>query len=126
MSRTPLINLPTIEKEDSAATTKLFFDSYGQTPLEFGADEVNYSVNFFLSKGFAEDAAKATASVLLRQARIDGVKVFEIIDQFTEFNGLQLGNIVAEILNRYRPNTSTLGFREILVSKPNQTRNIRP
>jgi len=126
MSTTPLINLPPATKEDSAAKTKLFFDTYGQNPLEFSADEVNYSVGYFLSKGFAEDAAQATASVLLRQARIDGVKVFEIIDQFKELDGLQLGNVVAEILNRYRPNTSTLGFRETLVSKPNQTRNIRP
>lgn len=126
MSKTPFINLPPVDKEDSGASTKLFFDSYGQRPLEFSADEVNYSIGYFLNKGFSPDAAKVTASVMLRQARIDGVKVFEIIDQFKELDGLQLGNVVAEILNRYRPNTSTLGFRDILVSKPNQTRNIRP
>lgn len=122
----PYINLPPIDKEDSGASTKLFFDTYGQRPLEFSADEVNFSIGYFLQKGFSKEAAQSTAAVMLRQARLDGVKVFELIDQFNELDGLQLGNVVAEILNRYRPITSTLGFRDSLVSKPNQVRNILP
>ena len=33
-------NLPPSVKEDSAAATKLFFDTYGQEPLEFAANDV--------------------------------------------------------------------------------------
>lgn len=126
MSSTPIINLPPVEKIDSAAGTKLFFDSYGQQPLEFSADEVNASIGFFLSKGFEEDAAKVTAATLLRQAKLDGVKIFTILDQFKELEGLELSSVIAQILNRYRLNTSTLGYRSVTAAKPNQTRNIKP
>ena len=126
MSNTPLINLPPVEKVDSAAGTKLFFDSYGQQPLEFSANEVNATIGFFLSKGFEDDAAKVTAATLLRQAKIDNVKIFELLDQFKELDGLELSSVIAQILNRYRSNTSTLGYRAVTIAKPNQTRNIKP
>lgn len=126
MSNTPIINLPPVEKSDSAAATKLFFDSYGQQPLEFSANEVNATIGFFLSKGFEEDAAKVTAATLLRQAKLDNVKIFELLDQFKELEGLELSSLIAQILNRYRLNTSTLGYRSMTVAKPNQVRNIRP
>ena len=121
----PLINLPPVEKTDSAASTKLFFDTYGQRPLEFSANEVNATIGFFLARGFEEDAAKVTASTILRQAKIDGVKVFEILDEFKELGGLELSSAIAQILNRYRTNSSTLGYRSVTVSKPNQIRNIK-
>jgi hypothetical protein len=120
------INLPSITKTDSAASTKLFFDTYGQRPLEFGANEVTVSVAFFSEKGFSEEASVTTAMTILRQAKIDGVQVFEILDTLKELNGTQLSAVVAQILNKYRPNTSTLGYRAVSVVKINQTRNILP
>ena len=120
------INLPAVTKTDSAASTKLFFDTYGQQPLEFGANEVAASIGFFTSKGFEEEAALTTAMTILRQAKVDGVQVFEILDTLKELNGTQLSAVVAQILNKYRPNTSSLGFRAVNVIKINQTRNILP
>ena len=120
------INLPSITKTDSAASTKLFFDTYGKRPLEFGATEVTASIAFFSEKGFSEEAAVTTAMTILRQAKIDGVQVFEILDTLKELNGTQLSAVVAQILNKYRPNTSTLGYRAVNVVKINQTRNILP
>ena len=120
------INLPAATKTDSAASTKLFFDTYGQRPLEFGANEVSASIGFFTSKGFEEEAATTTAMTILRQAKVDGVQVFEILDTLKELNGTQLSAVVAQILNKYRPNTSSLGFRALNVIKINQTRNILP
>lgn len=120
------INLPSITKTDSAASTKLFFDTYGKRPLEFGATEVTASIAFFSEKGFSEEAAVTTAMTILRQAKIDGVQVFEILDTLKELNGTQLSAVVAQILNKYRPNTSTLGYRAVNVVKVNQTRNILP
>jgi hypothetical protein len=104
----------------------LFFDTYGSRPLEFGANEVSASIAFFAGKGFAEEAAVTTAMTILRQAKIDGVRVFEILDTLKELNGTQLSGVVAQILNKYRPNTSTLGYRSVNVVKINQTRNILP
>ena len=120
------INLPAATKTDSAASTKLFFDTYGQQPLEFGANEVAASIGFFTSKGFEEEAALSTAMTIMRQAKVDGVQVFEILDTLKELNGTQLSAVVAQILNKYRPNTSSLGFRAVNVIKINQTRNILP
>lgn len=116
-------NLPAIQIEDSAAGTKLFFDSYGQDPLEFAATDVTASIGFFESKGFANDAALVVSTVLLKQAKIDNTPIFEIIDTLQDFNGLQLSQLVGEILNNNRTATSTLGFRTAGVN-PNQTRNI--
>jgi len=116
-------NLPARQIEDSAAGTKLFFDSYGQDPLEFNANDVSASIGFFESKGFANDAALVVSTVLLKQAKIDDTPIFEILDTLKDFNGLQLSQLVGEILNNNRTPTSTLGFRTSGVN-PNQTRNI--
>ena len=116
-------SLPVPTKQDSAAGTKLFFDRYGQQPLEFSANEVTAAIAFFQSRGFEDDAAILTAQVLLKQAKVDGIPVFKIIDTLTTFNGVQISAIVAEILNNNRVPTSLLGYRTSDV-KPNQTRNI--
>ena len=94
--------------------------------MEFGANEVAASIGFFTSKGFEEEAALSTAMTIMRQAKVDGVQVFEILDTLKELNGTQLSAVVAQILNKYRPNTSSLGFRAVNVIKINQTRNILP
>ena len=119
-----MASLPIPAKQDSAAGTKLYFDGYGQQPLEFSANEVTAAIAFFQSRGFDDDAATLTAQVLLKQAKADGVAVFKIIDTLKTFNGVKISAIVAEILNNNRGATSTLGYRAELVEKQNQTRNI--
>ena len=110
---------------DSALATKLFFDSYGQEPLQFNASEVDATVSFFKSKGFDDDAAQVTAATLLKQAKIDGTPIFKILDTLTGFDHLDLSSLVGEVLNNNRTSTSTLGFRTSPVV-PNQIRNILP
>jgi hypothetical protein len=117
-------SLPISSRQDSAAGTKLFFDQYGQQPLEFSSNEVSASIAFFKSRGFDDDAATLTAQVLLKQAKADGVPVFTIIDTLKTFNGIQISAIVAEILNNNRSATSSLGYRTDILEKLNQTRNI--
>ena len=117
-------SLPIPVKEDSAAGTKLFFDRYGQSPLEFSANEVTAAIAFFQSRGFENEAALITAQVLLKQAKLDRVPVFKIIDTLKTFNGVQISALVAEILNNNRNATSTLGYKTELIEKQNQTRNI--
>jgi hypothetical protein len=73
---------------DSAAGTKLFFDSYGQDPLEFNTNDVSATIGFFESKGFASDAALVVSTVLLKQAKIDDTPIFKILDTLKDFNGL--------------------------------------
>lgn len=117
-------NLPYAVPNDSAAGTKLYFDQYGDVPLEFAGAEVDAVIGFFKSKGFGEQAAQTTGMVLLKQAKIDNMQVFKLLDTLKNFEGLQLSTLVGEILNNNRSNSSTLGFKVVSVDKYNQTRNI--
>jgi hypothetical protein len=116
-------NLPARSIEDSAAGTRLFFDSYGQDPLEFNANDVSATIGFFESKGFDNDAALVVSTVLLKQAKIDDAPIFQLLDTLKGFTSLQLSQLVGEVLNNNRTSTSTLGFRTENVSAT-QTRNI--
>lgn len=119
-------NLPSVEIQDSAEATKLFFGQYGIEPLEFSANEVSAAIGFFESKGFNSETAASTASAVLKQAKLDAVPVFKLIDTLKTFNGLQLSALVSEILNNNRRSTSTLGYRQASISKTEILRNIAP
>ena len=117
-------NLPPPVVEDSAAETKLFFDTYGQFPLQFPAADVEAAIGFFQAKGFDRDAAEVTAMVILKQAKIEGMPVFQLLDTLKGMEGMQLSSLVGEILNNNRPSSSVLGFRVASASKHSQVRNI--
>jgi hypothetical protein len=117
-------NLPYSVPNDSAAGTKLYFDQYGDAPLEFSGADVDAVIGFFTGKGFGEQAAQTTGMVLLKQAKIDSMPVFKLLDTLKNFERIQLSALVGEILNNNRSNSSTLGFKVVSVDKYNQTRNI--
>ena len=118
-------NLPVPQSSsDSGAKTKLFFDEYGQQPLELNANDVEAAIGFFQTNGFDRDAAEITAAVLLRQAKLESVAVFKIIDQLKGLDGLQLSALVGEILNNNRPSSSSLGFKAKNSDDEFKTRNI--
>lgn len=116
-------NLPIRRIEDSAAGTRLFFDTYGQAPLEFNAVDVNACQVFFEKKGFEKDTALVISSTLLKQAKLDGEPIFKILDSLDTFDGVRLNILIGEILNNNRVPTSSLGFRTNPVFT-NETRNI--
>jgi hypothetical protein len=118
-------NLPPIESStDSAAKTKLFFDEYGQAPLEFSANDVEAAIGFFMANGFDRDAAEITASVVLRQAKFENMPVFQLIDQLKVMDGVKLSALVGEILNNNRPSSSALGYKADNSEDQFKTRNI--
>lgn len=116
-------NLPSNQIQDSAISTKLFFDTYGDQPLEFNATEVDACITFFTKNGFEQDAATVTSAALLKQAKIENVPIYRILDSLNQAEGIKLSALVAEILNNNRSASSTLGYRE--PNNPNNiTRNI--
>jgi hypothetical protein len=118
-------NLPPIESgTDSAAKTKLFFDEYGQSPLEFSANDVEAAIGFFMTNGFDRDAAEITAAVVLRQAKFENMPVFQLIDQLKVMDGVKLSALVGEILNNNRPSSSALGYKAANSNDQFKTRNI--
>lgn len=119
-------NLPRIQKNESGASTKLFFDTYGQRPIEFNAVDVDAATAFFTERGFSKEAAIITASTVLKQAKIDGVPIFEILDTIAAFSTAQLNQLVARILNNDRVSTSVVGFKFNVTIPANIARNIIP
>lgn len=118
-------NLPAaVSSADSGAKTKLFFDEYGQSPLEFNANDIEAAIGFFMSNGFDRDAAEITAAVLLRQAKLETMPIFKILEQLKQMDGLQLSSLVGEILNNNRPSSSSLGYKAANSNDEFKTRNI--
>ena len=116
-------NLPAEQIQDSAVGTKLFFDTYGDQPLEFNATEIDACTAFFTKNGFEQDAAIVTSAALLKQAKIENVTIYRILDTLNNVEGIKLSALVAEILNNNRTVSSTLGYREP-VTPSNIARNI--
>lgn len=117
-------NLPASERIDSAENTKVFFENYGIRPLEFSAAEVDAAIGFFSARGFDDDAAEITAAVLLNQAKIEGLPVFQILDSMKSLTDIEVSGIVAEILNNNRPVTSALGYKVVDPQVSVKARNI--
>jgi hypothetical protein len=117
-------NLPAVPIEDSAASTKLFFDVYGREPLQFNVNDAEAAIGFFTNRGFDSDAAIITSSTLLKQAKLDEVPIFQLLDTLKGLTAIELNFLIAEILNNNRGATSTLGFRSQPDVKSNQIRNI--
>ena len=117
-------NLPPINTEDSASATKLFFDEYGQAPLEFNANDVEASIGFFQGLGFDRDAAETTAAVILRQAKFENMPVFQLLDTLKTLDGTKLNALVGEILNNNIPSSSALGFKAATAEDILKKRNI--
>jgi hypothetical protein len=115
-------NLPVTT--DTSQPVKQFFDKFYQREISFPAAQIDAVVSFFLKRDFDDDSARSTAIVLLNQARIDNVNVFQILDTMKGLTDLQMSQVVAQILNGYRENTSLLGYRVSNVENPYEARNI--
>lgn len=105
MARSDSIN------ETTSDLTREFFNNYYNQQIPYKASEVDAVIGYFLKRGFDRIAAVNTASILLQQASIDQITVFQLIDTLKGVNDVQLSNIVAQILNLNRSKTSTVGYR---------------
>jgi len=118
-------NLPISKlSNDSSEPVKQFFDKFYTRAVSFPAAQIDAVVSFFLKRDFDQDSARSTAIVLLNQARIDNVDVFQILDTMKSLTDLQMSQVVAQILNGYRENTSLLGYRVASIENPFESRNI--
>ena len=101
-----------------------FFDKYFSKKLSFPSNEVDAVVGFFEKRGFDKTAAISTATILLEQAKIDSINVFQLLDTLKGLNEVQLSSVVAEVLNYSRDATSSLGFKRTQVVEKLEKRNI--
>lgn len=119
-------NLPTAETTDSSEEVKSFFDKYFRHQVTFPSNQIDAVIGFFLKRGFDIESARSTGIVLLNQARLDNVSVFQLLDTLKTVNDAQLSAVVTEVLNAYRERTSTLGYKIISTDETTESRNIRP
>ena len=117
-------NLPLSTIVGSAVEVKEFFDKYYTTKVSFPSNQIDAVIGFFTKNGFDKQSARSTSIVLLNQARIDGVNVFELIDSLSALTQVQLSQVVAQILNSYREKTSLLGYRIAQTTDTYESRNI--
>lgn len=103
---------PSINKlPDSAAEVKEFFDKYFSKKISLTSNQVDSVVGFFKKRGFDTNSAIAVATVLLQQAKIDNVNVFQVVDTLQGLNEVQLSALVATILNTNRSRASSIGYK---------------
>ena len=100
------------------------FDQYFTASQNFPSNEVDAVVGFFENRGFEKVAAVSTATTLLSQARLDNVKVFELLDTLKGLEAVQLSAVVAQVINYNRPSTSTIGFTRDSQDNLTEKRNI--
>ena len=118
------LNLPQKPKSDSAGVVKKYFNTYYGKELAFPSNDVDAVIGFLESKGFEKSSAISTGTVILQQAKIDGVKVFELLDTLKGLDKLQLSYTVTQVLNFNRQKISTLGYKVANEQKPTEARNI--
>ena len=112
----------TTQTNDKRVTS--FFDKYFTAKLEFASNEVDAVIAFFEKRGFEKAAAISTGSILLQQAKLDGIKVFVLLDTLKGFDEVKLSAVVAEVLNYNRLSTSVLGFKNTTNTNTLEKRNI--
>jgi hypothetical protein len=100
------------QSTDSADKTRLLFDRYFTQQLSYPSNQVNAVVGFFEKRGFDELASTSVTSVLLQQAKTDGINIFELLDSLKGFDKVKLSNMVTAVLNVNRSKISKLGYRE--------------
>lgn len=120
---TVITNIPT-DNNDSALEVRQFFDKFYTHNVSFPSNEIDATIGFFLKHGFELQSSQSVAIVLLNQAKIDNVNVFQLIDSLRALNDVQLSQVVAQILNTYREKTSLLGYRIASLVDTYESRNI--
>ena len=103
---------------------RALFDKFFLHQITFPSNQIDAVLGFFLKRGFDDEAARSTGIVLLNQARLDSVNVFELIDTLKGLTDVQLAKVVTEVLNSYREQTSTLGYKVMALVETYESRNI--
>lgn len=109
---------------DSAEPTREFFNRYFTESISYPSSQVDAVVGFFENRGFEKAAAASVSAVLLQQAKIDGVNVFDLLEGLKTFDKIKLTALVSAILNANRSAISKIGYREENTQQTVESRNI--
>ena len=116
-------NLP-LEKTEGQKEVRQFFDNYFNEEISFPSNLIDAVVGFFVKRGFDEQVARSTGIVLLNQSRLDNINVFELLEKLQNLSDIQLSQIITQVLNYYRIQTSVLGYKTTIKNESFESRNI--
>ena len=117
-----------VTKATGTQATIQFLSGIGEDKIELNAGEYDAAVAFFEQCDYDRQAAESIAYVLMRQAKIDEVSVFKILDTLkaqASVDPITLNNLVGEILNLNRFKTSILGYKSAGPENTLAKRNIK-
>lgn len=118
-------NLPQSKRlQDSSQKTLKIFDNYTNQPITVEAATFDAMTGFFESRGFEENAAQSTAYIIIKQAVIDKINPFELLDTLKGLNEVQLSGLITELLNYNRYKSSSLGSASSFEPSEEVARNI--
>ena len=106
------------------ADEQKFFDNYFTKQLTFPSSQVDAVVAFFEKRGFETNSAQSVAAVLLKQAKLDNIPVFQFLDSLGSLGELKLNKVVLEVINANSPRTHELGVKTNTITNTTESRNI--
>tara|TARA_Y100001970_G_scaffold77370_1_gene98335 strand:- start:15441 stop:15950 length:510 start_codon:yes stop_codon:yes gene_type:complete len=119
-----LTNLPSKKEVSPTDATIQYFDGFYVKPYEFAVGDHDAVKGFFNGNGFTDEAADSITFSILKQAQNDGVNPQQVLDALRKTNPVLLTELVAEIMNTNRANTSFIGFKKDRASDNFAKRNI--
>jgi len=100
------------------------FNRSASEALPISTNEFDALIGYFTKRGFSTTSAKEISSVLLRQAQLQNIAVFELIDTLKGLNDVQLSDIITQIINLSRSKSSAIGYTVNNVPNALEARNI--
>jgi len=117
-------NVPGQSKTDSASEVKEFYNQYFTGKISFPSNQVDAVIGFFESRGFSRQSSISVGTVIMQQAKLDNVNVFQLLDTLKKQDEIQLSSVVTEVLNYNREKISTLGYKVDNTANRTESRNI--
>ena len=109
---------------NSASATLQVFDTYGVAPLNTDATTYDAMVGFFTSRGFGHDSSESMSYVIIKQAILDNINPFTLIETLKGLDNVEISNIITEVLNYNRFKSSSLGVASPFSPTEEISRNI--
>lgn len=122
--KSPVSNIG-VSKTQGAQSIVEFLSGIETDRTELNGAEYDACVAFFTGRNYDEQSAKSLAYVLMKQAKIDSVDIFEVLDTLRPASPVDLSQLVTEVLNAYRYKTSVLGYKNDRTALNHVARNIK-
>jgi len=114
-------NLPVTQTD----VTVQFFDGYSQRALSFNPVDYDMLAAIFRGQGLSVNVVQNITMSILNQAKLMNIDIKNLIKTLQNKNGTTLSQVLAELLNSTRLNTSLVGFRTGITTNPMVSRTIR-